>query len=146
MNQELLKGYIEMAKGQSKLLESMSGHGESKDRINNKDVKLEMFTPGSVGKRALQFSTWEKSSGARFANISDESGQFWKQAVSNVRAKYEEYVVSKPLQRLNMVPDIDYSSKWSRIRPIAGTLIRDAIPVAIKDKLVLEGRMEFEHA
>ena len=93
----------------------------------------------------MDLNNWEKESKEAFKNISDEAATFWNNAMNSVRQAYATYIKSSALEKLRLQPEILEDSKWKRIRPLAGEKLRSVIPKEMKDKLVRENKMEFEH-
>ena len=115
------------------------------DNVNNKDIKLQKFEMREVGERALDLDNWEKESKEAFKNISDEAAMFWSKAMDSVKKAYATYIKSTALEKLKLQPEIVDDPKWKRIRPLAGEKLRSVIPKEMKDKMVRENKMEFEH-
>ncbi len=134
------------AEKMSKAADMLKTTSNDQDRINNKDVKLDHFVIGPLGERALDLSNWLKSEGSKFAMISDEAEAYWNLNLEQAKEAYSRYVIARPLEKMDIKPIADTDPKWKRIRPVAGPLIRQAIPKDIKDYLVLNGDMSMSHA
>eukprot|EP00439_Symbiodinium_sp_Y106_P022018 s3672_g2.t1 len=90
---------------------------------------------------ALQFQDWLEVAGSVFADVSELSGQWWKDVVTKVESTYSKWLAATPLERLSIVPvgsDDLVGGRWTRLNARVSSMLLTAMGEGLRSDMVAQ--------
>eukprot|EP00439_Symbiodinium_sp_Y106_P049372 s2146_g6.t1 len=90
---------------------------------------------------ALQFQDWLEVAGSVFADVSELSGQWWKDVVTKVEDTYSTWLAATPLERLSITPvgsDDLVGGRWTRLNARVSSMLLTAMGDSLRSDMVAQ--------
>ncbi|CAE7812024.1 unnamed protein product [Symbiodinium sp. CCMP2592] len=90
---------------------------------------------------ALQFQDWMEVAGSVLSDVSELSGQWWKEVVSNVETTYSRWLAATPLERLSITPvgsDELTNGRWTRLNARVSSMLLTAMGESLRSDMVAQ--------
>ncbi|CAE7251123.1 unnamed protein product [Symbiodinium sp. CCMP2592] len=90
---------------------------------------------------ALQFQDWMEVAGSVLSDVSELSGEWWREVVSNVESTYSRWLAVTPLERLNITPvgsDGLTSGRWTRLNARVSSMLLSAMGEGLRSDMVAQ--------
>eukprot|EP00439_Symbiodinium_sp_Y106_P069899 s163_g12.t1 len=90
---------------------------------------------------ALLFQDWLEIAGSSLADISEQSGEWWRSVVQLVEKTYNKWLTSTPLERLAISPASSeelISGRWTRLNARVTSLLLGAMTEDLKSEMVTQ--------
>ena len=131
-----------VAQLQAAMLKQMTGErgGEkSPEAVKPGTTSLATLPPVRTESSSVDLLDWLELIEAPMSDLSDGSAVWWKQVRGAASEAYDVWVVSGPIEKLSVVPNITdelEGGRWSRVNSRAASMVLTALDESIRSELV----------
>ena len=88
---------------------------------------------------ALQFQDWLEVAGSVLSDVSEQSGQWWRELMMMVESTYSKWLAATPLERLHIAPHGSEeltTGRWTRLNARISSMLLSAMGDNLKSDMV----------
>ena len=101
--------------------------------------ELSKLSPRGGCEAALQFQDWLEVAGSVLSDVSEQSGQWWRELMMMVELTYSKWLAATPLERLHIAPHGSEeltTGRWTRLNARISSMLLSAMGDNLKSDMV----------
>ena len=119
---------------------SKSGNGSGAEQVKPGTTTLaQLPDPRGGCEAALQFQDWIEVASSILSDVSEQSGQWWRELISLVESTYSRWLAATPLERLQIAPvgsEALTTGRWTRLNARVSSMLLSAMGEALRSDMV----------